>query len=917
MAAMAQPAPGGPAIRTPDQLLRVFVSSTLGELAAERRAARVAIEQLHLAPVMFELGARPHPPRKLYRSYLEQSDVFVGIYWERYGWIAPGETISGLEDEYRLADPRMPKLIYLKASTAREERLAELIRQIQRDDTASYVTFETEEELRDHLVRDLATLLAERFQAGAELPSTPAALAPEASPVYEQVPPPYTPIVGRTTEIEEVIGLLDARRARVVTVVGTGGIGKSRLAIEVALRIGSRFADGVAFVHLENIVDPKLLLPAIAQALGIGESGEASIEDRLPLALAQRQVLIVLDNFEQLVEAAPELVRLYADAPDAQFLVTSRAVLRIRGEVVYELGGLSLGPLASLPPQEALAEPPGRHPGRPSGRGAQPSVTPIDIRQRRRLLAQAVQSEAVQLFVERARAVQGGFELDEENVAAVVGICRQLEGSPLAIELAAARVRALTPQAILARLDRPLALLASAARDAPARQRTLQATIEWSCHLLAPEHRDLLADLSVFAPGFSYDAVEAVGVDRPWAGRELEGLAALIDNSLLRQQGQSGAYEMPGTVRQYAEDLLAQRGELDRMRAAHATHFTGLAAQSGPMMRSPGQVETAGRLQLELANLRLAVQYSIGLGRPDQAADLAWSLLVFWWFGAYFGQVRVWMEELLAQQRGAASEHTLAVADFFIGWVDMWRAPSKELATVFDECGRRFANAGNVGGEALATACSAFTRISLPGADVAACRAGFTHAVELFEGIGDSWGSALALVGLGRLESLTLAEDRAAECYLRAGQVAREHSDTLATLITDHHIGREQLFAGDLDEAEQTFESSVQLSASLGLEGGVADGLEGLSAIAAARREVRLAGLLAGAAAALRQRLGFYEVAAFIFHERYLDTVRQLDPAGFEAAEAAGRELTVQEAVALATRPDPRDTAEPEAVLAS
>lgn len=872
MASMAQPATG-PVIRTPDQLLRVFVSSTLGELAAERRAARQAIERLHLAPVMFELGARPHPPRKLYRSYLEQSDVFVGIYWQRYGWIAPGEEISGLEDEYRLADPRMPKLIYIKASDAREERLAALIKTIQRDDTASYLTFETEEELRDHLVNDLATLLAERFQAGSEpLPSSVAPVEPEASPVYDQVPPPYTPIVGRQGEIDEVVALLEDRSVRVVTLVGTGGIGKSRLAIEVALRAGSRFADGVVFVHLEDVLDPKLLLPSIAQALGIGESGEASIEERLPVALAQRHVLIVLDNFEQLVDAAPVLVGLYADAPHATFLVTSRAVLRIRGEQVFELGGLSLP-----------------DPAERSG------------------LAQAEQSEAVQLFVERARAANGAFELTEANAAAVVTICRQLEGSPLAIELAAARVRALTPQAILARLDRPLKLLSSAARDAPARQRTLQATIEWSSNLLTAEQRDLLADLSVFAPGFSFEAMEALGARRPWSGRELDGLAALVDNSLLQQQSASGMplFSMPGMVRQYAEGLLEQRGELDVLRSAHAEYYTALAAELGPVLRGPGQVETAARLRQKLPNLRAAVRYSIGLGRPDDAARLAWSLIVFWWFAGFFGEVRVWMQELLAARRDAASPHTLAVASFLINWVEMWHHPSLAVAEAFDEARERFSESGDVVGEALSTASAAFTRVALPGADADECRRDLAHAVELFEGAGDSWGAAIALVGLGRVESVLGREDQASACYVRAGRVAREHSDTLATLITDHHIGRVELFAGRLEASERTFTASVELSGSLGMEGGVADGLEGLSAIAAARGQLERAGLLSGAAAALRQRLGFYEVPAFVFHERYLDRVRTLDPDRFAAAQARGRELTVAEATALATAPPP------------
>jgi predicted ATPase len=853
----------GPVIRTPDQLLRVFVSSTLGELAAERRAARSAIERLHLAPVMFELGARPHPPRKLYRSYLEQSDVFVGIYAERYGWIAPGEEISGLEDEYRLADPRMPRLIYLKDSATREPRLAALIAAIQADDNASYVHFSTESELHDHLVNDLATLLAERFQAGTELPSDPVEVVPEASPVYEAVPPPYTPIVGRGTEIEDVVKLLD--RARVVTLVGPGGIGKSRLAIEVALRAGARFPDGVVFVHLENVHEAKLLLPAIGQALGIGESGEAPMEERLPLALAQRRVLIVLDNFEQLVDAAPELVRLYSAAPKASFLVTSRAVLRIRGEYVYELDGL---------PTPSAEEPP--------------------------TLAEAQRSDAVQLFVERARAAQGSFDLTEANVAAVVRICQQLEGSPLAIELAAARVRALTPVSIVKRLDRPLTLLASAARDVPERQRTLQATIEWSANLLTPDERALLADLSVFAPGFTYEAVEIVGANCPWSGRELDGLAALIDNSLLRQDDDSGRFAMPVTVRQYAGELLTERGRLDGLRRAHLDHYRGLASELGQLLRGPGQVETAARLELELPNLRMAVHYGVLLGRPDAAADLTWSLLVFWWFGGYFGEVRVWMEELLAEQRDASSGHTLAVANFLISWIDMWHHPSLDVARVFDEVRVGFAEAGNVSGEALAGACAAFTRVALPGADADACRAQLAHAVELFEGVDDSWGAALALVGLGRVESVLGREDRSADAYLRAGQVAREHSDMLATLITDHHIGRVQLFAGRLEEAEHTFRESVELPDSLGLKGGVADGLEGLSAIAAARGQVERAGLLSGAAAALRQRLGFFEVAAFVFHEKYLDIVRALQPEVFAAAQARGRELTMAEAVAVA-----------------
>jgi hypothetical protein len=325
-------------------------------------------------------------------------------------------------------------------------------------------------------------------------------------------------------------------------------------------------------------------------------------------------------------------------------------------------------------------------------------------------------------------------------------------------------------------------------------------------------------------------------------------------------------------------------------------------------------VETAAHLEWELPNLRTAVHYSIELGRPDDAADLAWALIVFWWFGGYFAQMRVYMDELLAKASAAAGEHTLAVANFLISWVDMWRKPSLELAEKFDETKRQFANTGDVSGEALSTACAAFTRISLPDPDADACRTELRHAVELFEGVGDAWGAALALVGLGRVESVLGNDQQAAECYLRGGTLAREHSDTLATLITDHHIGRVQLFAGQLDEAERTFQASVFLSNNLTMEGGVTDGLEGLSAIAAARGQAERAGLLAGSAAALRQRLGLYEVPAFVFHERYLDAVRKKNPEVLEAALARGRELTTTEAVALALAHEPATASPVEAI---
>jgi hypothetical protein len=269
--------PAGRAIRTPDQRLRVFVSSTLRELAAERRAVRAAIEQLHLAPVMFELGARPHPPRELYRAYLAQSDIFVGLYGERYGWVSPGEEVSGLEDEYRLAPPELPKLVYFKEGGNREPRLAELIDRIRADDRVSYAYFTDADHLAELVRGDLATLLAERFTFVADAADAGAGPPPWMEGATA-VPAALTAIIGRERELDAVTGLLADEDVRLVTITGAGGIGKSRLAIEAATRVTGEFPDGTAFVGLAPVSDPALVPGAIAAALGIRDLGDGSLD---------------------------------------------------------------------------------------------------------------------------------------------------------------------------------------------------------------------------------------------------------------------------------------------------------------------------------------------------------------------------------------------------------------------------------------------------------------------------------------------------------------------------------------------------------------------------------------------------------------------------------------------------------------
>src|SRR5215469_16748045 len=358
-------------IRTPDQRVRVFISSTLDELAPERAAAREAITELRLTPVFFEAGARPYPPRELYRAYLAQSDIFVGLYWQRYGWVAPDMEISGLEDEYQLAGAK-PRLIYLKTpAPAREQRLQALLDRIRTEDTASYQKFATPDDLLERLANDLAQLLTERFTG-------PAQTAVQARPA--PLPVPRSRLIDREQELALVQDLLQRADVGLVTLTGPGGVGKTRLAIQVAADLASQFAEGVAFVSLASLTDPQLVEPTVARALQVPEADGQAIGERLLEYLRPRQLLLLLDNAEQLLSAAPLATQMLDAAQRLTLLVTSREPLRIRDERVVTLLPLTLPDADHLPDLDRLSRVP-----------------------------------AVALFVERVSEVQPAFALNADN----------------------------------------------------------------------------------------------------------------------------------------------------------------------------------------------------------------------------------------------------------------------------------------------------------------------------------------------------------------------------------------------------------------------------------------------------------------------------------------------------------------------
>src|SRR5262245_56300831 len=334
------------AIRTPDQRLRVFVSSTLAELADERAAVARAISTLGLTPVLFELGARPHPPRELYRAYLSQSDIFIGLYWQRYGWIGPDMEISGLEDEFRLSGS-IPRLLYVKSpAPEREPRLAAMIGELQSEGTESYRSFRTPRELGRLVRDDLALLLSEAFTRPGARGGGTAPVHPEGDGrAARSLPVTSTSLIGRERDIAEVSKLLGSPDVRLVTLTGPGGVGKTRLAIAVGERLDDRSPKGTAFVSLAAIDAPELVLPRIAAAVGASMAGERPALDVLSDHFADDPALLVLDNLEQIVGVAPSLDQLLARCPGVEILATSRTVLRLRAEREYPVDALAVPPL--------------------------------------------------------------------------------------------------------------------------------------------------------------------------------------------------------------------------------------------------------------------------------------------------------------------------------------------------------------------------------------------------------------------------------------------------------------------------------------------------------------------------------------------------------------------------------------------
>ena len=659
--------------------------------------------------------------------------------------------------------------------------------------------------------------------------------------------------------------MLVREKARLVTLTGPGGIGKSRLAIEVASTLSpDDFADGAVFVDLSAVHDPAAVPGAIAVALGVRDTGDAPLAEKLETALKRRRLLLVVDNVEQVVDAAGVFTGLLAGAPGLSLLLTSRILLRVSAERSFEVGPLALPPLDRPEALERLA--------------AVPSVA---------------------LFVERVRAVKPDFELGLDNMDAVAGICVALDGVPLALELAAARIRLLSPSAMLQRLDRRLPMLVGGARDLPARQQTLRSTIEWSTGLLGVQERALLATLGVFEGGFFLEAAEAVAGD---GDDILAGLALLVDSSLLRERDRAGDshFSMLATVREYALEQLVANGGLDAARRAHRDYYVELGRRIELELedgRLPGWVL---RLGADRDNLRAAVRHLLDAREWDVVADFAWTLYVYWWVGGLLGEVRVWMEELLAAG-DEVSDRARAIGLYFTRAITFWQDPDGTVVSGLTESVELFHREDEPAGEALALISLALARLASTTQDPVAAEAHLATALELFRGSDDAWGEALTLVTLGRVALLQTRVPDALADFEQSLGIARRQRDDLGTMIALHHLGWASLLLGDPGRADAAFAESLRVAIRLHHDEGIAYGLEGLVAIGVTAGRLEDAGLFLGAAESLREQTGIYNAPAFSFHQGYVHSIPVGDAsASFEAGRARGRTVATEDAVAAA-----------------
>jgi predicted ATPase/DNA-binding CsgD family transcriptional regulator len=733
------------------------------------------------------------------------------------------------------------------------------------------------------------------------LPLAPTPISPLLGQPKRTAPPlpiPLTPLVGREREIDAVAALLRRDDVRLVTLTGPGGGGKTRLALAVAAALAADFADGVAFVELAAIRDPALVAPTVARTLGLRPLQGRSEAAALAAFWRERDCLLVLDNFEQVAAAAPLLAELLGACARLKALVTSRSVLHVYGE-----RDVVVPPLA-LPDAEVDRSP-----------------------------ATLAESEAIRLFVDRAQAAKSDFVLTADNAAAVAEICRRLDGLPLAIELAAARLTHLEPRALLERLDRRLPLLTRAAADAPARHRTMRDTIAWSHDLLTPEAQAQLRRLAVFAGGCTLEGAEAVcqgtgngeqgtGDDdarapvprslTPVPSSVLDLLASLIEASLVRFEPAAPGgprYLLLETIREFAAERLAESDEAAAVRDAHAAFVVALAEQAKPALETPAAAAWVARLEAEHGNVLAALGWLEGTGRWHDLLRLAYAMVNFWGTSLRLREARPWLERALDPARSAAAPPSLrAGAARQLGWIALYLGDTATAEAWLEEALAIRRQLGDDLG--VAHTLTVLGRVAEHRGDDAGAQARYADALAGFRAVGHLPGIAWSLDVQADAAYRRGDIGAAARLAGEAEAMAREsgHQNQLADALIA--VGQAAAARAEWAPAVAALREALGLGRALGNRIACADALAGLAEVAMAAGEAERAARLLGAAEELTEAGGLARAACIDLHNRAFAAVRGALPGpGFAAARAAGRALGLEEAVAEGLAVEPAEAA--------
>lgn len=704
-------------------------------------------------------------------------------------------------------------------------------------------------------------------------------------PARSTVRVPITPLLGRDREVADVKALLDADETRLLTLTGPGGIGKTRLALEVASGVQHDFAHGACFVPLATIRNPDLVPYATAEALGIRESGDLPIAEILAEVLREQHILLLLDNLEHVVDAALWLTRMLVACPRVKVLVTSRVLLHVQIERHFAVPPLPVPPDDHRHSAEDLSEYP-----------------------------------SVELFVERARAVQPDFAISQGNAEAVRDICKRLEGLPLAVELAAARINVLTPGELLTRLTDRLALLTGGMRDLPSRLQTMRNAIAWSYELLSPDEQARFRRLAIFVEGFTLEAAETISMATGEAGAAcgvapgdpsgpstsvLELITSLVDQSLIRpllseqEEPQFGMFE---TIREYGLDQLEASGEIDQIARRHALYFLAFAEEAAPQLTGREQAAWLNRLESVYGDLRAAFTWFHHNREHDLALRLATALWRFGYTRGYLSEARSWLDTALGSHPEpsdlrAAALNAAGVLASVQGDIGTASAHHGEALTIFRERDDR---------RGMAMALNGLGNAAEVQGDQDLAFERYEAAKGLFREVGDRRGVAVMLTNLGTLHADARDLDKATAAHKEALLLFKEVGDPRGVAWSATNLGTLVAQQGNLLDATVHHRDAVALYRELGDQLGIIETLERFADIAEARGQRDRQVTLAAAAAAIRKAIN--RPVSSGERERYeakISALRARLGKSFDSAWAAGQAMTLDEAIAVAVSDEP------------